>query len=197
MRLTRITVYLLLVICFFGLAQCGDKNAKSKDIKFTLIPDDPIVINADLVLFPGQDNEQKITAPWFIFSSRVVNNSDSALNLVTYLFRISFVRNGQVGETTTTIDPSITCDEDGFSRSALAFIPAGATFTGLNPSPALPDYCDQTDIVSTSAEQWYIDSLPQADSFFYTVQVEGAGWFVDSSGVAIERLVMSGQMYTQ
>lgn len=197
MKFRKIATCTLCIFSLVGLAQCGDKTSKSKDVRFTLSPDNPIVINADLTLNAGQDNERVIAAPWFLFSSRVVNNSDSTLFLQSYTLTVSAIKDGQTVTKSMSIDPAVTCDDSTEARVYIAIIPAGTTYTGLNPSPALPDYCDPADIVSTAAESWYIDALPDADDFFYTVEVKGEGWFVNGDGVAIERLILNGQMFTQ
>lgn len=179
------------ILCVMGVAQCGDKKSKSKDVKLEFLPDDPVVINADLVLYPDQDNEQDIKAPWFLFSTKVTNNSDSELHLISYSFKISNKKNNATVTSTASIDPSITCTTTGFSRVSLATIPSGSEYSDLT------DYCDETSVTSASSENWYIDSLPNADNFFYTVEVTGEGWFADSNGDAIERLIMTGQMFTK
>lgn len=203
MKNKRIASVMLGLLSTLTLAQCGGKDAKSKDVSLDMIPDDPVVINADLVYGPP-DAEITITAPWFQMGWRLVNGSDSTLVLTTYKIESSGTKNGAIVSSESTLDPTLTCaDEDGDdapnSRNYLAIIGPGLTYRGLNPTDLTPvlELCDPTDVSSTVAERWYVDSLPEVDGFSYFVEVEAIGFFVNDDGDAIERLVSSSSMFTK
>jgi hypothetical protein len=187
----KFAAVLLACLWSLGLAQCGGKESLSKNVDITFVPQNPIVVNADLTLYPGQLNETEVKAPWFLFKTRVENNSTRKLYLVTYGFDVTGIKTGVPSTVHKSIDPSVTCDVTGATRAYLAILEPGQVYQ------AVTDGCDPTSIRSDTFEGWYIDSLPDSDSFFYGVDVTGEGWFVDGNEIPVERLVFYGSISTQ
>lgn len=192
---TKLTLTLLICLWTLGLAQCGSKKQLSSDVKFVLVPEDPVIINADLTLNPNTDNERVISKPWFLFSARVENKTDNLLNLVTITFKGRGIKNGAPVSYKGALDPGSACyDPAGLdSRSYVAIIQPGQTYVSVT------DECDETTVVGPPAdyEGWYIHGLPEADTPIYTFDVSGEGWFVDEDNIPIERLNMVNSLVTQ
>ncbi len=194
----RYLTVLLMCLWTLGIAQCGAESGLSKEVTFTVASNKPVAVDADFVLFPGDENEVEVTGPWFLFKYQVKNGSDETLYLATLKFEGRTSKNGSVVTHETEIDPSITCTADGYSRPYLAIMAAGTTFRSINPEPApVSESCDPSDLNDTTYEGWYIDGLPESDSFSYQFTITGEGWFEDADGVALERLRMTGYVTTQ
>jgi hypothetical protein len=199
LRQRQIATFALVCFSLLSLAQCSSKDSKSKDVSFSLTPDNPVVIDADLTL----PDETKIAKPWFLMGFKLKNGSDSTLVFVTANIKATNFSSGSKVTFNYSINPSDRCaDEDNddvYERIYLAIIPPGEVFTSLNPSDLTPivEYCNFTSISSTGSEEWYIPGLPEADSFAYLVVVEAQGWFADDDGEAIERLVATASLFTR
>lgn len=186
----KIATLLALIFWLGGLAQCGDSNALSKNVKFTLVPDDPIVVNSDLTLNAGLANEIVIKAPWFLFKTRIENKSTNRVYIVTVSFKGTGTNNGGTVDVETALDPGIACAGSG--RSYLAILDAGQIYASVTNS------CNPS--TATSAipyEGWYISGLPETDTGSYALDVSGEGWFVDAEDIPVERLSMRKYMLTQ
>jgi hypothetical protein len=200
MKTTALKV-LFIGLSLTSLAQCGDDDALSSKVDVTFVPTTPYIVNADLTLNPGLDNEFTAEAPWFIFSSRVDNKSENQLQLVTFTFNIRGFKNGAPVSGTTSIDPNESCVvATTGGRAYLAEIPPGGFYQNLT------DECDSDSITTTSSqlgynnriyERWYIYSLPDASSFNYDIEVIPEGWFQDDEDVPIERFTYTGYLTTQ
>ena len=194
----KIATVFLAIFCVTYVAQCGEEDALSKDVKLTLVPEDPIVVNADITLRPGTESEQTIPGPWFLFRYSIFNGSDRELSLVTYIFKISGIRNGARFIEEASIDPSSACtDPDNNLRAFLAIVPAGATASGAVETSPMVGNCNPRILeVPPDYEGWYI-ALPEADNTFYSIDVEAAGWFENADRIPIERLDVFGSLFTQ
>jgi hypothetical protein len=182
-------------IWVFGLAQCGVGDSLSSQISVTMTPESPVVINSKMVLNPGDENERTIQPPWFLWGTLVRNSSQSTLVLATFNFKVQGNNNGSTTKSSHTLDPNVTCDATGFNRSVLAIIPPRRAFSDLTASGT--DKCDPSDILTSSLEQWFIDSLAATSDFVYSVEVTGIGWFTDSNGVPTERFESNDFLITQ
>ena len=173
------------------LSQCGDSNSLSKDVKFTPVPNNPLVVFSDITINPGLDNEFSAKAPWFLFKSKIENGTSNRLYLVTLRFEGTGTNNGASVKVDKSIDPAVACIL-GTSRAYLAILDPGATYASMS------DPCDSsTPLATTPYESWYIHSLPETDTGSYSINVTGAGWFVDGEDVPVERLTMSSFLLTQ
>ena len=215
----RLATVILGCLSCAGLAQCSNKNSLSKGVKFKSVPDTPIVINTDMTVHAGQENEFKVKAPWFEYKSRIENNSNKILVLVTFDFNIKGIFRGAPTTSTASLDPNKLCDSTSFSggvRPYLAVLAPGEVYQNLNTSydTLYPAVTPQTGSAyhcqyfpsphslgdfnsAVGYESWYIDGLPAADTYNYIVDIAGQGWFEDDSDVPVERLVMSGTLFTQ
>lgn len=71
----KILTVLLATFWLSSLAQCGEKNGLSKDIEFTLIPNNPVVVFSDLTLNPGATNRFTAQQPLgFYFNLKLKTN---------------------------------------------------------------------------------------------------------------------------
>lgn len=186
----RTVLFAVFGLWCLGLTQCSGVEGLSKDVKITLVPEDPVVINADITLYANTENEVVIRAPWYLFRSSVTNNSDKTLYFVTYTFKVTGRKDGRQVTSNHSIDPNFSCFSDTLSRPYLAIITPGTTYKQA-------DSCDSTSYDDLAYEAWYIHGLPEADSFDYSVDVTAEGWFVNADGVPIERLVYDGYQFTQ
>ena len=181
-----------------ALAQCGDGEALSKKIEIKFVPELPLVLDADLTLFPGQERERIIKAPWFLVYPEVINKTgDHTLYLVAIRYNIFGAgRNVEV-----VPEPGASCDVDGFGRAYMVILSplagqnryVGADYIGS-------DACDPTDYDSQIREGWYIDDLPtngSSSGFSYGVNTEALGWIADATGTPIERLINFSGFGTQ
>ncbi len=193
----RYLTVLLMCLWTLGIAQCGAESGLSKEVTFTVASNRPVVVDADFTLFPGDENELEVKGPWFLFKYQVKNESDETLYLATLKFKGRSSNNGSVVTHDAEIDPSITCTEDGFARPYLAIMAAGTTFRSLNLTPVANEACDPSLLNDTTYEGWYIEGLPESDTFSYQFTITGEGWFEDADGVALERLRMTGYVTTQ
>jgi hypothetical protein len=192
----------LMVISFWllSLAQCGSEDSNSSKLKAKLVPQDPVVINADKVLFGGTDQEISIAKPWFLFKFGLNNKSENTLILQTITFKTGMNQ----PDFEFSLDPSAFCDADanGIERSELAQIPPNTFYTGIDTLGGPLGFCDATDITTTTPyedDHWYVYGLPELRNgdFNYSIDVTFQGWFEDSTGEAIERLELEDAIDTQ
>jgi hypothetical protein len=183
----------LLCLWALSIAHCGGASGLNDKMEMSLLPQSPIVIDADLTLFAGTEDERVIKAPWFLLNLEFVNNATAeTLWVVTVDFKITGVN----GTKRVYIDPTVTCKVDNESRAYITILAPGATFIANDDGT---DYCDPEINRSTGErEGWFIDGLPgKTGQYNYSVFGTAKGWIADSTGTPIERLLKSGMIITQ
>lgn len=151
-------------------AQCSD-SSKSSKISIDIVPEQPIVINADFTLVDDSgtpsdttdDVTTDIVAPWFQFRYLITNNSDETVTIVNFKLKITtFGKDGKLIETEQELDP------EDLDQTFLAEITPGDTYGD----------------VASEQPTWFIHGLPdetKVSSFAYRVEFKAVGWFGDST----------------
>lgn len=146
-------ILLLVLLCLGGLIQCGGDGDNGK-VEFAITPKSPVVINADLTLNPGTDNELVIKAPWFRFGFKIHNKSPHAVTVQSLVFTVVAITTSGITTTEYKLDPG------DVNATILAEIP---------PNQANP---------TAVAANFYAHGLAKnATSFNFSVTVDVQGWF--------------------
>lgn len=162
---------LLAVAC---LVQCGKKSSKSSQVGVEVAPKKPVVINADLTVFPGTTWERKYSAPWFNFGFTVNNTSDETITIQSLVMSVTSVSaTGGIVNQEIKIDPATNVPPATYIME----VPAGTSAT----SPATV----------------YVDGLDKNSiSFSYNVSMDIQGWF-GAATMPTARLVKQVYFSTQ
>lgn len=157
------TVLMLLLSSLTFLSSC-EETGESNDVEITLIPNSPLIINSDFTIIRADGEPRTITGPWFGFSYTIFNGATSPLVVVSFEMEITGRSNG------ATVTKSYTPDFGDFS----------AARTRITESSIAPD--DSFDETVT----WYVDDLPDGDSFRMNVKVTFVGYFEQGDDPATE-----------
>lgn len=196
--MTRLKILASTAFMSMALTSCGGDEGLSGKVDFEALPDNPLVINADITIGNGED-AIVIEKPWFETRFRFTNNSGKRLVVVTLIYKVTGNKDGAPTEQDFSIDPGAFCG-DGFFRPYLGIIEDGQTFTGygIDASGDAFSRCDPAELLPTTEyEKFIFGGLSDSDSPIYTVQVRAEGWFEDANGEITERLVASDFITTR
>lgn len=196
--MTRLKILASIAFLSMALTSCGGDEGLSGKVEFDALPDNPLVINADLTIGAG-DDAKKILKPWFEGRFKFVNNSGKTLVVVTLIYKVTSTKDGLVTEQEYSIDPQEFCADDQ-DRPYLGVIADGQTFTGYAPDTSGDPFsrCDETDpLPSNEYERFIFGELAKSDSTIYSIQVTAEGWFENSDGEITERLIASDFITTR
>ena len=174
MNILKIAKLGLLGLLALSTIQCGVESESmklSKLLTLTPVPESPIVINADITIDKGTENERTIKAPWTRFKFNLNNQSGQKFRILTFTYYATSTKGGGIVKA-----------EGGFDF-------------GSQSGEIYGDF--ESNYNGTHSVVIYLGSLPEADSFVYTVEFEAQGYFLDSSGEPVNRLNLSTTMVTQ
>lgn len=178
-RLVQLGIFQLLM---WSLLQCGGQESLSSKVKFASRDPNAIIVYADLTVSNGEEDIE-YKAPWFRWRYTFVNNSTLQLRVVTAMFTITTRKNGVKVTYETAIDPGANC-KDPFSRSYLAVVEPGETFSGLAVDATGVANCDMFNLAlrltPPQSEEWVIHQLPESDTKSYSVEIQAIGWFEEN-----------------
>lgn len=146
-----------LVFALAFASSCG-KSGNSSKVKIEISPENPIVIGTDLKLTEEDGQEETITAPWFLATFKITNNTDKVLSVLV----ISMESQGSSGTATTKVE--FTQDEELDANGDETF---GQLFY------VLPN--------STRNFTGYFGGHAKADNTSLQVSTVFTGWFSDPS----------------
>lgn len=183
---------LLFAVAFMGLVQCGNQKSKTDGVIIRPIPEEPIIITADVTSGDGT----KYTAPWFDFTLKIKNGSTQAFVIVAIIAEISIQdKNGGIATKKWAGDPG------QFNRSFNDLICNYASFGVWTVDE--DDYLKITNpdpgCLSDRIVNFRVDSLPlpATESYRYKVTVEPVGYFIDADELPSDRFEKSKMFYTQ
>jgi len=169
---------LVLVFIFLTTVQCAE-DPLNKNVEFDILPNNPIVIDADYTYTRQIGDETKeitVKGPWFLFSYTIKNNSDRVVTLASIRYTVEAI--SKTGNTIVSkggsLDPGEL--EGDPTPTVLARVPPGGTY-GID------------DGERTSA-RWIIHTLPEKDtvrSLAFKVKFEAIGWF-EEEGSSSDRI---------
>ena len=141
------TKLLLALFAFtFLTSNCG-KNGLNQRAKVEIVPEEPIVINADLEL-----GDLTCGAPWYYARYKITNGSEEPIVLVAVKSEITGYKDGKT--VTGTVD-----------------------VTDLDLPYLLIVGEKQGEVDTVDSRGIYVCGLPEADGLAYTVTSEAIGWF--------------------
>lgn len=187
------TKQILLLILLPLLAQCGGKGGRSQDTSASAIPEQPIVITADLKV--GDITYQ---APWFRFKVSMSNSSDLPLYVIALKVDVTFPLTGETRS--YTFSPS----EANYTFTDASNVTTKCEYDNYGLlAPGTQDYTLKVNNGVTNcgvAEIWFIPSGlpvdPNLQRFTYRVKITPLGWFVESPTKS-ERYIYSSSFTTQ
>ena len=141
------TKLLLALLAFtFLTSNCG-KRSNNQFAKVEIVPEEPIVINADLEL-----GDLTCGKPWYYARYKITNGSDQPIVFVAVKSEITGFKDGKI--TTATVD-----------------------VTDLDLPYLLIVDAKQGETDAVDSRGIYVCGLPEADGLTYTVTSEAIGWF--------------------
>jgi hypothetical protein len=154
-------IILMVFLALNGLVHCGGAGGDNAKVDFEITPKNPIVILADLILNPGDDDEVRIMAPWFKYGVKVYNGSDKTITIQSLVLKFTATgKNGELLSGNGSLDPGT---ED---KTYIAVIPPKSAYVSSTDWP----------------DGLYAHSLPKdAAGNAYSVEVEVQGWFGTST----------------
>lgn len=187
--LNEVLAVTLILIASTGLVQCGQQKGKAANVSVFPIPDEPVVITADVTI-SGKD----VKGPWFRFAVKLKNGSDQKFEIVALQAEISIT--DQTGNSVTKDFASapgglnietdtLTCKYDSYG-----------TFD-VNEEEYLQ--VEGTGSCPTIIPSFVIDGLakPTGNSYRYRVKLKPVGYFVDSNGLPDGRFEKEKTFFTQ
>lgn len=176
--LRRLSYYLLVLITIFATSCGGAKKEDSADI--TIVPGEPIVINADAVI-----GTKSVKAPWFSMRFRVSNRSSEPITIVAFKLKIQGLdENGAFASKESSlvassepivISSTVTCTFNHFG----VFNP-GEIDQELRPGGASTTDCSTLNDVPRDLLVYFGDApkgIKGGNNFRYQVRMEVVGWF--------------------
>jgi hypothetical protein len=159
-----------LLLPAIALSICGCTPKKSDSVSVTMIPDDPVVIDADYnvpddPLTTSVDESETIAGPWYKFQVRVTNKSGDPVTVVAMSVSVSSTKSGA----RISGVHEYASEDDDFSY--LSVIPDKAE------NQILGD-----DLIAGTDKGWtfFNSSMPAADGHRYTGTLTLIGWFGDA-----------------
>lgn len=164
--------FLLIFLSTFTLAlfSCSKEDEDTKNVKVTLVPENPIVIEAPFTYSVGAGDEKQeieVDGPWYQSRLVIVNGTNQILTVVAVVHRVeAFGEDGEIKEVVNEFGSDLLLvnndDDDGNDQYYLFEI---------GPSETLD-----------SPVVYYSGGLPdkendQVTSYNYTVSMEIQGWF--------------------
>lgn len=148
----RLALFALLIFAF-ALVSC-EGDGDSAKVELTIIPESPIVIEADLTIPVADDEDTTITGPYFRWMVSVTNKSSK--KVVITAFKMTVTAPG-IGESESTYDSA----ESG-----------GFYFVALDPNES-----QAINVI------FYASGLPEDPSgrYHYRVELEPIGWFLKNT----------------
>lgn len=194
------------IISVIGLAlvfiQCGP-SGKEAQVEFSLEPREPVVITGSTEV-----RDQIIPGPWFSFSVKVTNNSDTPVTIVGLEILVSARNKGnalienETSSSASNFNFTIANGDDSCSYEFDTFdtIESGDS-KHLTISDFTPEGGDSCSGLIGSIARFYIGSNPNKDednvrNYNYKVKLTPLGWF-GSSSEPLDRFEKSIRFNTQ
>lgn len=192
----RRSLYILSLLLFSTLIQCGSDTGPSSGVGVTITPAQPNVVTSDVVITGSDSSTVTITAPLIAISMNITNDSSETLIVTGVRFEATYRFTDAKGVTSTLtagptdvgasfyssfgydalVTKSGCTTTAGCDQTILAQIPSKSSLT--------PSYYTTT-AAAASALTFYFPSLPQNDgkNYTYIIKMTLRGYFGSSTNI--------------
>lgn len=165
----RCRLIILFFLTLFSIVSCDQPES---DVKVELIPEGPVVIDADYEFISALTGEKEtVTKPWFSFKMKIKNSSKKTITVTALLLEVLGV--SKSGPTTATVD--FTGEGDSNGLPVLDTDCDGSVSNLTDKVGVLFEVAPGVGCISRVT--WYAGSLPEDSDFQYTVRGKFIGWY--------------------